>query len=201
MNIKQVFLISLIFIAFAIPVYAVEDIRESDTGLEYEQILEIIESGTPTNPNLLNELSKQDNILAVYGTIPKKDSKEAYEWWLALDKVAESLAKDKEFIEYEYIEGIGADTDGYIYIQILEKNKDLIKSQELETIKKYVDKHSEMQNIENIPLAIKIVKPARAFETNPNSGVSNPIERIQIITVFLNEKYIIYHLQKLISLF
>ncbi|MDR2943984.1 MAG: hypothetical protein LBU81_02705 [Methanosarcinales archaeon] len=172
---KLSLLIFLIFVGFIVPAFATEDMRESDTGLEYEEVVKILEQSTPTTPDSLYELLKQDNVLAVYGKIPLKEGIDSYEWWLKLEEVAESLANDKEFDKYDYTAGIGSHTDGYIYIQILEKNKESIKSQELDTIKKYVEKHAEMHGIKDVPLVIKVVKPMITFATNPNSYVANPL--------------------------
>lgn len=182
-KIKLCLLVCIVLIGMLIPVYGAEDIRKSDTGLEEEQVLKIIDSNTATNPDLLNELVKQDDILAVYGTIPKKgDGVESYEWWLTLDSVAKSISEDKELLNSQYFAGIGAHTDGYLYIQISDENKDFVKNEDLEAMKKIVYNHAEMQNIKDVPLAFKVVKPAISFATNPNSFVKNPIGGLHIET-------------------
>ncbi|MDR2944728.1 MAG: S1 family peptidase [Methanosarcinales archaeon] len=181
--IKLSLLICFVFLGMLIPVYGTEDIRKSDTGLEYEEVLKIIDNNTATNPDLLNELSKQDNILAVYGTIPKKSSGvESYEWWLTLDSVAKSISKDEELLNSQYFSGIGAYTAGYLFIQILEENKDFVKTEDLEAMKKIVEKHAEMYGIQDVPLVIKVVKPAISFAANPNSYVKNPLGGLHIET-------------------
>ncbi|MDR2944912.1 MAG: hypothetical protein LBU81_07550 [Methanosarcinales archaeon] len=156
--------------------------------MEYEEVLKIVDKKTAANPDLLNELSKQDDILAVYGTIPEKSGgAESYEWWLTLDSVAQSISEGKELMNSPYFSGIGAHTDGYLYIQILDEYKDFVKDEDLESMKKIVDKYAEMQNIKDVPLAFEIVPRAMPFAANPNSYVENPSDGLHIEANMIGE--------------
>lgn len=104
-------------------------------GFEEEGIYEQISPGEwvltqkgmnmspPLDPDLLNKLKNEENVLAVYGEIPQKEGSESYDWFIALNTIASATAKDSAMAELfdEYcINGIRVDADGYIAIEILE---------------------------------------------------------------------------------
>jgi hypothetical protein len=132
---------------------------------------------SPTNPDLLSELSEREYVLAVFGTIPKKGSgAESFGWWLTVDSIAESVARGGELREITpHIEGIGAHTDGYLLIYISKANRDFVTIEDLESMKRIVDIRAEKQNVKDMPLVFKVSGPIQVLYLPPDPPVNQPL--------------------------
>ena len=131
---------------------------------------------SPTNPDLLSELSEREDVLAVFGTIPKKESGAvSFGWWLTVDSIAASLARGGELHEITpHVDGVGARTEGYLVIHISEANRDLVTTEDLESMKRIVAVYAEKQNVQDMPLVFKVRGPALAFPGPPPDPSTNP---------------------------
>ena len=163
-NHLKLILLCLILIGMIILAYGVGDIRESDTGLTDEQVHEIIVVHTPTSPDSFNELSKQEDVLAVFGTIPEKSSwDESFEWWLTVKKVAGSIDAEELREVSPYVRSIGAHLNGYLFVHISKTGKDSITTEDLESIKRIVAVHAKKQNIKDMPLIFSVAELIQAY--------------------------------------
>lgn len=167
-----VFLFLFIFL-LVIPAYCTEDIRKSD--LNDEIIKDILDKGSATNTTALDELERQENVLAVYGIIPKKNAgEEAYEWWLTLDKIITDVATDKSF-KKEYISSIGSHTDGYIYVKIKPEEAKDIKAETMDSIQEKIAEYATKNCVDDVPIVIKIANPVYTFESIIENSIQTKI--------------------------
>lgn len=152
--------ILFIFLLFCLisPVWGEEDIRKSENFTE-EQVKELLSKASPTQPAVIEKIMNGENTLSVSGSIPKLEGEAAYDWWLSIDSVAESIHNDKAFGNYLYanggpIVGYGPMCDGYIQISIYDEMKGKITSQDIKEMTQIIEKYAESEGIKNIPIVM-----------------------------------------------
>lgn len=140
---------------------------------------------SPTNPDLLSELSEREDVLAVFGTIPKKESGAvSFGWWLTVDSIAASLARGGELHEITpHVNGVGARTEGYLVIIISEANRDLVTTEDLESMKKIVAIYAEKQNVKDMPLVFKARGPITAYKMCHTELPALPYDKTLLISI------------------
>lgn len=124
------------------------------------QIDEIIKTNYSLNPEVFEKLKNEKDTLAIYGIIPEKNPGiEAYEWWISIDKISESMATDKALKEYYLnnggpIFGFGPEKAGYILVYINPNYEKEISEEQLANIRKIIEIYAQKENLKNIPIVI-----------------------------------------------
>jgi hypothetical protein len=163
MNIKStticLFLSLLLILCFISPAFGEEDIRKSASFTE-EQVNELLSRAVPTQPEALKRFAADEkNTLSVSGSIPYLEGEAAYDWWLTISSVAESMYKDRVFEKYLYanggpIVGYGPMTDGFIQISIHDEMTGRLSSQDVRNMNQIVEKYAIAEGIKDVPVVM-----------------------------------------------
>ncbi|WNY26314.1 hypothetical protein [Methanolapillus ohkumae] len=152
--------ISIIFLGVLSSVLADDGLKENPLTLD-EQVKEQIENSKQINSGVLDQLRKEENVLAVYGYIPEiNDGGEYYNWWTSIFNTTMSVSKTGALDEYVYenegyIIGFGPESDGYITILVYNKYGKDINTKDFEIIKSIFDKYGLEENISDVPIVFK----------------------------------------------
>ncbi|MDV0447674.1 hypothetical protein MsAg5_15850 [Methanosarcinaceae archaeon Ag5] len=161
LKILKFLIIFIILTSLIMPVFGEEDMRKDPTcPLTKEEIQKRIDLTPPTNPEVLNQLKKDESILAIYGEIPERKGEDAYDWWISIDNIAYSIAVDGAFEKYHYdnggtVIGFGPSCDGYIQITIYDELQNEVSSQDITEMKEIVEKYAAKKEIKNIPVVFR----------------------------------------------
>lgn len=178
---KQIYslIVAFLFIASAFPVlgaadgtsFALENGHERET--QKKTLLK-----DKIEENLTAEPSKNQKILAAYGTLPETERGEiSYEYWSALCRMAENIAADNAWKEDHYENGgaiIGHEVSriGSIKIIIHEEQAEQIKEEDLMRFSKIVEEYAAAEGLNNILLTIEAEEMIPSRETDLNRYLS-----------------------------
>ncbi|WP_316557859.1 hypothetical protein [Methanimicrococcus hongohii] len=132
----------------------------------------MIEETPSLNLSLLDQLAKQDNVLIVSGSIPEKSGKDAYDWWMMIDELTDTLSEKKMLAEYYDINGgiivsIEANASGYLGIVVLPDSQE----NDVLIVKEKIEQFAQDRNIKNLPIVIREEMPPVGYkdETKPEN--------------------------------
>ncbi|WNY27068.1 hypothetical protein MsAm2_08530 [Methanolapillus ohkumae] len=129
-------------------------------NLTDEEMKEIYNNTRSLDPGLFDEKTTQETTIAFYGSVPSVGGKEAYEWRIKLERIVDSVQKDKDFQKYLEKNGgtvqyCGSTASGYICISINPQRVNELSQEDLENIQCLVNKYAFKEGIYNVPIVIE----------------------------------------------
>lgn len=175
MLILAILLVSMAFV----PVVSAETLSEDTTDIAVatglvtsEELNSIIEQIPPTDPNILEKMSENENALRTYGKVPEITTGiEIYKWLNTLDCIRVNLNKNSEMKPYCYPAGpvvaYGTHADGYFWI-IFDEGCDHIENEDFDAVADIINKQAAKLNITDVPIVFSSGTPINTTSASIN---------------------------------
>ena len=194
---NKIFIFFLIFLFAASISLAfageVEDIRIStEFPLNESEIQEIVDNTPSTDPEMFEKVAQSQDAIAFFGEVPYKKGEDAYNWWLSLQRVAESVNDEKALSIFFEINGdrpvgYGCNIYGFMTVFINADQKGNITSDDIENIKEVFEKYTEKEGINNLPIVFVyetdfgyIASQAYDYSAPESNGILSFFKRIYL---------------------